>query len=208
MSKFSELLRATLDGAVSVSDDQMARLEQHYILLERWNRTLNLTAIRTMEDAVVRHYAESVFLAERIRKLGESCSAADIGSGAGFPGFPVAVMLPGWTVALVESHQRKAVFLRESTRDLPSVSVITGRFEDASGRFDVGVSRAVAWRDLKKTVVSRVRYIGLLAAAADTPDILSSPGVAWDAPILLPWNSETTILLGNLGRNDRLLARL
>jgi len=63
--------------------------------------------------------------------------------GAGFPGIPVAILRPECNVDLVESHQRKAVFLREAIRGLPNVHVLAQRAEDVSERFDWMVSRAV-----------------------------------------------------------------
>src|SRR4051812_34335761 len=129
MSEFSRLLSEKVGDFVSLTDEQLTRLDQHYQLLERWNRSLNLTAVRTLEQTVTRHYAESIFLAAQLRRLGRACTAADIGSGAGFPGFPVAIVLPHWRVSLVESHQRKAVFLRESIRGTDNITVVAKRFE-------------------------------------------------------------------------------
>jgi 16S rRNA (guanine527-N7)-methyltransferase len=196
MSDFARLLSATLGDLIALTSEQIEKLEHHYQLLERWNRSLNLTAIRTMEQAVLRHYAESIFLAVQLRTLGTNCSATDIGSGAGFPGFPVAVVLPRWHVTLIESHQRKAVFLRESTRGLDNISVVAKRFEAVPGTFDVALSRAVAWSSIAKLLRSRAKNVALLAARTDAPGITSSADFAWEAPTSPPWDPETVVVIG------------
>ena len=76
--------------------------------------------------------------------------AVDIGTGAGFPGIPIAVVRPECAVTLIESHQRKAVFLREATRDLLNVRVLAMRAEDVKEKFDWIVSRAVSPADVLK----------------------------------------------------------
>src|ERR1035441_558150 len=143
---FADVLRQRLAGVVELSPGQMEALGAHYQLLLRWNRTLNLTSIRRMEEAVERHYCESLFLGTHLPP--GPVRIADIGSGAGFPGFPVAVLRPDCAVTLIESHQRKAVFLRESTRALPNVRVLGSRAEVVTETFDHAISRAVSYEDL------------------------------------------------------------
>src|SRR5437868_3656406 len=93
---------------------KLAALEVHYNLLLRWNTVLNLTGITDLDTAVERHYCESIFLAAHLPA--GPLRLADIGSGAGFPGLPIAVLRPDCMVTLIESHQRKSVFLREASR--------------------------------------------------------------------------------------------
>lgn len=143
---FADLLTRRLAGIVELSASQAAVLEAHYQLLVRWNRTLNLTSIDNLEEAVERHYCESLFLGAHL-PAGQ-LRMADVGSGAGFPGFPVAVLRPDCSVTLIESHQRKAVFLRETTRKSLNVRVLPRRAEDVREEFDWVISRAVSYRDL------------------------------------------------------------
>src|SRR5580704_17440976 len=112
----------------------------------RWNKTLNLTAIRNREEAIERHYCESLFLGARLPA--GALRIADIGSGAGFPGLPVAVLRPDCSMTLIESHQRKAVFLREASRKVLNVRVLAKRAEDVDEEFDWVISRAVSYEDL------------------------------------------------------------
>src|ERR1017187_2918733 len=131
---------------LELSAEQIAALEGHYETLVRWNRSMNLTSISDLEEAVERHYCESLFLAASLPP--GPLRIVDVGSGAGFPGFPVAVLRPDCSVTLVESHQRKAVFLREVSRTLPSVRVLSKRAEAVGEQFDRVISRAVSYRDL------------------------------------------------------------
>src|SRR6266404_3596684 len=138
---FRELLAAEFAPYGSLSEDQLAQLERHYKLLVHWNQTINLTRIRKLEEVVRFHYCESLFLA-RALPLGP-LRIVDVGSGGGFPGIPVAIFRPDCTVDLVESHQRKAVFLQEAARELPNVRVIAKRAEACEGRYDWMLARAV-----------------------------------------------------------------
>jgi 16S rRNA (guanine527-N7)-methyltransferase len=160
------VFRELLARYASVSPEQAAALEAHYELLCRWNKTLNLTRVEKIEEAVERHYCESLFLAER---LPERASVVDIGSGAGFPGFVVAVARPQCAVTLVESHQRKAVFLREASRKLENLRVKAVRAEAVAETFDWMVSRAVSYEDLSPVVPRIAPRLALLSGAEEPP---------------------------------------
>src|SRR5215469_3106579 len=164
---FRELLRQKLIGVASLTTRELDLLEQHYQLLVRWNRILNLTSIEDLDEVVERHYCESVFLSVRLPHL--PLRVADLGSGAGFPGFPLAVLRPDCSVALVEGHRRKAVFLREATRQLPNVRVLSLRFEDLiEPPFDRAVCRAVSYQDLKPAL-KKLGYAADLLTGVEAP---------------------------------------
>src|ERR1035441_8794236 len=112
---FAELLRSKLAGICELAEPQIERLKLHYELLTRWNTVLSLTSVRTLEEVVERHYCESVFAACYLTEA--AASVADIGSGAGFPGIPIAIVRPDCSVVLIESHQRKATFRSEERRE-------------------------------------------------------------------------------------------
>ena len=126
---FRERLLELAAGFCLLSAEQASSLQEHYALLVRWNRRLNLTRIEDMEEAVELHYAESLFLGSNLPP-GE-LRIADVGSGGGFPGFPVAVLRPECRVTLIEAHQRKAVFLKEASRGLANVTVTSKRAASA-----------------------------------------------------------------------------
>lgn len=141
MSAFGDLLRRVLGNEYPVSDVQAAAMEAHWQMLLRWNARLNLTAITDMEGGVRRHYVEGIVVAGAVP--GGPLGVADVGSGAGFPGIPFAIMRPECSVTLIESDVRKSVFLRESSVDLANVRVQVVRFEQFSGGVDWVISRAV-----------------------------------------------------------------
>jgi 16S rRNA (guanine(527)-N(7))-methyltransferase RsmG len=145
LPQFLELLRAR---APQLTSHQAELLAQHYDLMLRWNRVINLTRIDEIEEAVERHYVESLLVAASLPA--GALRIADVGSGAGFPGIPVAVVRPECSVALIESHKRKAVFLKEATRALPNVRVLPMRAEQVAESFNWVISRAVSLGDLHK----------------------------------------------------------
>jgi 16S rRNA (guanine527-N7)-methyltransferase len=188
---FRELLRNKLQGVVSLSPEQLSTLESHYELLLRWNRLLNLTAIESLEEAVERHYCESLFLAAHLPP--GSMRVADIGAGGGFPGIPLAVLRPDCSVTLIESHRRKAVFLRESTRKLARVRVTATRAQEVGEVFDCAVSRAVSYQDLVPVLKKLATTADLLTGGEEPPAEL---GFVWDDPILLPWGRNRYLRKG------------
>ena len=188
---FREALLERLAGRLELTGKQVEVLAAHYELLVLWNRRLNLTSPAALEEAVERHYCESLFLGAQLPAGAQRI--VDIGSGAGFPGTSVAVLRPDCAVTLVESHQRKAVFLRESTRGLRNVKVWAGRAEAVTGEFDWAVSRAVSYGDLAPSVRRLASRCALLAGAeAPTADF----GFEWEAEIQLPWGDRRFLRLG------------
>ncbi len=122
----------------------VSQLSLYLELLLKWNVRTNLTSIRDPEEIIRRHFGESLFTA-RWLPVGAK-TLLDLGSGAGFPGIPIQLALPGLRVTLAESQHKKAAFLREAVRVLGIPTVVWGdRAENlASGSlFDVVALRAV-----------------------------------------------------------------
>lgn len=126
--------------------DLLQQLSSYLDLLVKWNARTNLTAVRNPEDMVRRHFGESLFAG---RFLGDPLpdTLLDLGSGAGFPGIPIALLHPSIAVILAESQNKKATFLREVVRTLglKNIKVWDGRAEDlpADRRFHTVTLRAV-----------------------------------------------------------------
>ncbi len=109
-------------------DDQRVSAWLAYLeLLERWNRTYNLTAVRDPTEMLTRHLLDSLAMAAHWNEL----EIADMGAGAGLPGIPLAILHPERRVVLIESNGKKARFLREAKRvlQLAAVEVVEQRAE-------------------------------------------------------------------------------
>jgi 16S rRNA (guanine527-N7)-methyltransferase len=179
-----DILRREMAPLGGVNPAVVTALERHFELLTKWNPKLNLTTVLKPQEAAIRHYCESLFLAKYIT----SGRVVDVGSGPGFPGIPLAVARPDLTVELVESHQRKAVFLREAVRELSNVNVRSIRAESLTGRYEWLVSRAVDPRELMKLRVAG-RY-ALLLGDRDAETLKSADIVS------LPWGEHRVLALG------------
>lgn len=174
---------------MSLDSDQIAALDGHYELLLRWNRKMNLTTVVKLTDAAIRHYCESLFVAAHL----SGGAVVDIGSGAGFPGIPVAVARRDCTVDLVESNKRKAVFLREATRSLANVRVISERAEVLRDRrYNWLISRAVDPIELQKLRLAE-RFAILLGS--DDAHLLKPDGV-----LPIPWGNRRVLAIGDVSR--------
>lgn len=123
------------------------KLSQYLDLLLAWNARTNLTAIRSPEQIVTRHFGEGLLVGRMIAEvMPGGATALDFGSGAGFPGLPVQLLLPQLRVTLAESQGKKAAFLREAVRVLGvTAEVWAKRVEEmpADRAFDVVMLRAV-----------------------------------------------------------------
>jgi len=142
---FARIL-AELAPAFELSLDErvIGLLTQHYELLLKWNQRVNLTTVVRPEEAARLHYLESLYAMKFIRP-GAKC-LADVGSGAGFPGIPLAVVERRFNVVLIESNARKSVFLDQAVKHLGlrNVEIFCGRFQDYPHRdFQVLVCRAI-----------------------------------------------------------------
>jgi 16S rRNA (guanine527-N7)-methyltransferase len=133
--------------ALSLPAGAPASLLKYLTLLSKWNRTYNLTAIRDPLAMVAHHLLDSLAVVPHL-PFGARARIADAGSGAGLPGIPIAIARPDWHVALAESSQKKAAFLRQATIELAlaNVEVHEGRVEAWRPRplFDLVISRAFA----------------------------------------------------------------
>jgi 16S rRNA (guanine527-N7)-methyltransferase len=159
MEDFKSLLVSEFSPHGALTSDQLDLLDQHYRMLQRWNPKINLTRISSLTDIVRFHYCESLYLGSYLPA--RPLRIVDIGSGAGFPGIPVAIYRSDCEVDLVESHQRKAVFLREATRNLSNVRVLAKRADDLVGSYDWMISRAVRSEDvLTLNLASNVAVLG------------------------------------------------
>jgi 16S rRNA (guanine527-N7)-methyltransferase len=179
-----------------LSQAQIAQLFGHYELLIRWNERMNLTTVKPGPETVIRHYCESLFFSAHLPAAHETISVFDAGSGAGFPGIPMAILKPDWNITLIESSQRKAVFLRESSRHLPNVSVLAQRMENVSEQGDWAVARAVDPHEVLLNFPRLAPNVGLMLGEGDFSSIRGDKRIAWSEPVRLPWGDRKVCVYG------------
>lgn len=131
-----ELLGITTENGAEV------QLLRYIELLNKWNHTYNLTAIRALPDMVTKHLLDSCAIIPFL----EGCHILDVGTGAGLPGIPIAILQPQCRVVLLDSNGKKTRFLKEVQRQLKitNITIVNERVENyhAQPSFDTVVSRA------------------------------------------------------------------
>lgn len=169
-----------------LSESQLNRLEAHFQLMISWNRRINLTRITDPEEAARLHYSESLFLGTVLPP--GPLTVCDVGSGAGFPGIPLAILREDLDVTLLESDQRKAVFLREAIRGQPNAHVLNLRLQKCQSKYDWVVARAIA----KDQVLSEssAPCVALLTSGAEVAQSRDYSEV-----IRLPWGRNRVVAI-------------
>lgn len=142
--RIEQLLHPYL-GAELLLPEQLEHISTYIDLIVKWNARVNLTAVRDPEEMVRRHFGESLFAARNLVSADDAMSAADVGSGAGFPGIPLKIYAPQLRMTLIESHGKKATFLREVIRELKltNINVFQDRAENCGKTADLVTLRAV-----------------------------------------------------------------
>jgi len=160
-----KLLRGLQDLGLTLSNDALGKLLAYLTLLDKWNRTYNLTAIREPEHMVSHHLIDSLAVLSAL----PPGSLADVGSGGGLPGIPIAIAQPQRILSLNDSNSKKVAFLRQAKIQLGlhNVEVHAGRVEDwrPDPLFDVVISRAFSsLGQFALSCTHLVRLGGFLAA--------------------------------------------
>jgi 16S rRNA (guanine527-N7)-methyltransferase len=188
-------------GLPEMDADLGSRFQVYLELLVRWNARLNLTAIRDQEGILARHFVESIACARAIPA--GSAALLDFGSGAGFPGIPIALCRPEISVTLAESQAKKAAFLHEAVRRLGlHAKVYAGRAETLGAVFDCVAMRAVDRMEDAANAASRLLAPGgwliLMTTGPEAASLKSAAGkdFRWEHSIPLPMSEERIIALG------------
>ena len=131
-----------------LSAEQLALFETYYAMLADWNTRVNLTAITEPEDVAKKHFLDSLAAAPYLKP---NASIVDVGTGAGFPGLPLLILRPDLKVTLMDSLQKRLVFLEAVCKELKlKAELVHARAEDAGQnpkyreKFDVALTRAVS----------------------------------------------------------------
>ncbi len=197
-----EIASLLADTGLPVSSDLAKQLSAYLALLLKWNARTNLTAIRDPRDIVLRHFADSLLCSQYVDA--STHTLLDFGSGAGFPGVPIALARPQLRVTLAESQNRKAAFLQEVVRALGlNAEVWTRRVESmpSDQLYNAVTLRAVdRMESACGSAALRVAPGGQILAFTTTrlKDSITSaaPGIQWQEAIRLPHSVQGVLLLG------------
>lgn len=138
---------------IDVNDTQLDQLCAHAVLLLQWNRKMNITAITDPCEMAIKHYVDAMV---PIKYISPDCSLLDIGSGGGFPGMVLKIMMPSLHVTLIDASRKKIGFLKYAVHHLGLDTIeahhVRGEHlpgcEFAERKFDVAISRAFAALDV------------------------------------------------------------
>jgi 16S rRNA (guanine527-N7)-methyltransferase len=179
--------------------------EEYLSLILRWNARVNLTAIREEEGILKRHFVESIACARALPAgIG---TLLDFGSGAGFPGIPIALCRPEIAVTLAESQGKKAAFLCEAVRVLGvAAKVHSGRAEVLHAEFDCVTLRAVDRMERAVEAAGQLvrpgGWLALMTTGKELDALKEAAGVEFSWPEPLPQHSGEDRLIA-LGVRDR-----
>ena len=147
MSLGDFLIEGARDLGVYINDDELDLILLYVKNLKKWNERINLTSIKNDREIVLNHFIDSLSIAPFIEN---DKSVLDIGSGGGFPGLPLKIVLPDLHVTLLDSVNKKVSFMNDTIRklQLQNINAVWGRAEDIENKvpresFDYVVTRAV-----------------------------------------------------------------
>ena len=193
---------------LEASPELCISIQRYIALLLQWNKRISLTTVTNPLEVVRFHFGESLFAASIVPI--RDGRLADVGSGAGFPGLALRLMVPDLSAALIESNVKKAAFLSEIVRDLKLDHVMVARtrmedFSSAEPGFDFVTARALGKHDellawASKTLTGTGRVI-LWLGEEDCATISRKSGWNWRNPIHIPGSKRRFLLVGakNLG---------
>jgi 16S rRNA (guanine527-N7)-methyltransferase len=200
----SSVRTALSEFRLEASAGQIAQIREYIRLLLLWNEKVNLTAIRDPSEILQRHFCESMFAAKVVEL--DRCRLADIGTGAGFPGLALKILVPEARVVLVESNIKKATFLAEVIRvlEFTGVTVLARRYEELGKEIapmDYILARALGeFGDFLKWATSDnvdVKRVILWVGAGDVEEARKSPLWVWRRPIAVPHSLRRVLLIGD-----------
>lgn len=192
-----------LEPYIQLDETRLRTISKYIDLLLKWNARINLTAIRTPEEIIQRHFGESFFVANYLLAQGTVGDAIDLGSGAGFPGVPFAVLAPQVPITLIESNHKKATFLKELGffLGLANVTIFADRAEKYSKMADLVIMRAVERFDktlpLAVQLVKPQGRIALMIGSGqvDTARELSKK-INWGDSVTVPGGYSRMLFVG------------
>jgi 16S rRNA (guanine527-N7)-methyltransferase len=199
----SQIEQSLRPYGVAISPEVIEKIGAYISLLLKWNRKISLTTVTDPAEILKFHFGESIFATSALNF--SQSRLADVGSGAGFPGLPLAMVIPDLDVTLIESNTKKCAFLAEVTRELQiaNVTVFRGRMEDlpeSSPPFEFIAARALGhhedflvWSMKRLTAHGKVvLWIG----DDDARELSLKPDWNWNERILIPGSERRFLLVG------------
>jgi 16S rRNA (guanine527-N7)-methyltransferase len=188
---------------LSLPESSQAKMLSLLELLEQWNRVHNLTAVRRFEDMIDRHLLDSLVALPYLHAAKRVC---DVGTGAGFPGLPLAIALPEVEFVLLDSSLKKIQFVQQAilTLGLPHVTAVHTRVEqyDAGPGFDWVLSRAMtSLGDFVELAGHLATQNGSLLAwkanlePSEQSEVPSSHRIAQIQPVKVPGEAKKRVLV-------------
>jgi 16S rRNA (guanine527-N7)-methyltransferase len=157
MSVAAQLAEGVEALGLALPSEAQPRLIEYLALLQKWNRTYNLTAVREASKMVNQHLLDCLAVVPHVR----AATVLDVGSGAGLPGIPLAVAAPKMQVTLLESNHKKAAFLQQAKLELKldNIAVTCERVEtwQPGRKFEMVISRAFS--DLAEFIKLAGRHV-------------------------------------------------
>ena len=192
-----------LEPYVSLDSELLGKTSIYIDILLKWNSRINLTAVRNPEEMVTRHFGESFFAAAKLVDPQWNGAVIDVGSGAGFPGLPVAMYAPAAQVTLIESQVKKASFLNEAIRmlRLRNAQVFAGRAEQSPVTAELVTMRAVEKFEKALSVAAGlVKSEGRLGLLVGSDQVALAKGklstIEWQETIEVPESRSRVMLVG------------
>jgi 16S rRNA (guanine527-N7)-methyltransferase len=196
-------IRAGLRDFAELGEADFDSISIYIDLLVKWNARINLTAVRDAKQMLTRHFGESFFAAKNLIARDWAGSIIDVGSGAGFPGLPLAIWAPQAGVTLIESQGKKAAFLNQVifASGLKHAKVFFGRAEIYENKADLVTMRAVEkFETILPVSVALVKLGGRLALMVGDGQVESAKRlcseVKWNTPMQVPGGHSRVLLVG------------
>jgi 16S rRNA (guanine527-N7)-methyltransferase len=198
-----QITRATSLYGILLQGDQISMVREYVQLLLKWNQIISLTTVTDRDEILRRHFAESMFAA-KARPV-ENCRLADVGTGPGFPGLPLKILVPSLKLILIESNKKKCAFLSEVVRalELKEVEVIPERFEQLRPEtlpVDLVSARALGeFKELLRWSGFALKAGGnlmLWLGSDDATRVATNQNWLWEPAIKIPDSQRRFLLMG------------
>ena len=177
LKQIRKALDWAFEGELDVPEGYLDRCAEHALLVQKTNRVMNLTKIVDVKEIAAKHYLDCYRVTRLLPLLGRR--VLDIGTGAGYPGVPVALAEPNAHVTMIDSTKKKADFLKEAVEEMgiPNVTIEWGRAEEylLRNRCDIAIMRAISSVRENVRLLRKVRH--------SLHDLVMMKGPSWSREV-------------------------